>query len=99
MTGAWSSSTGELHAPVMARAGMELALETGGAFMPRSRPVKRLSDGELAELRAQLIEGRVSSTSAGSSIRQRGTLRRWCWRASRTGRGASAAAASGASRP
>ena len=35
--------------------GMELELETGDARMPRSRPVKRLSDGELAELRAQLI--------------------------------------------
>jgi hypothetical protein len=36
--------------------GMELELETGGAPMPRSRPVKRLSDGELAELRTQLID-------------------------------------------
>ena len=38
---------------------MELELETGGAAgapMPRSRSVKRLSDGELAELRAQLID-------------------------------------------
>ena len=35
--------------------GTELALETGGGRMPRSRPVKRLSDGELAELRAQLV--------------------------------------------
>ena len=33
--------------------GMELILETGDAPMPRSRPVKRLSEGELAELRAQ----------------------------------------------
>jgi hypothetical protein len=36
--------------------GMELELETGSAPMPRSRPVKRLSDGELPELRAQLID-------------------------------------------
>ncbi len=36
--------------------GMELELETCGAPMPRSRPVKRLSDGELAELRAQLMD-------------------------------------------
>jgi hypothetical protein len=35
---------------------MELVLETGGAQMPRQRPVKRLSDGELAELRAQLVD-------------------------------------------
>ncbi len=35
--------------------GIELELETGSAPMPRSRQVKRLSDGELAELRAQLI--------------------------------------------
>ncbi len=33
-----------------------ISLETGGAPMPRSRPVKRLSDGALAELCAQLIE-------------------------------------------
>jgi hypothetical protein len=36
--------------------GMALELETGDAPMPRSRPVKRLSDGELTELRAQLID-------------------------------------------
>jgi hypothetical protein len=36
--------------------GMALELETGDAPMPRSRPVKPLSDGELAELRAQLID-------------------------------------------
>jgi hypothetical protein len=35
---------------------MELELETGDTRMPRSRPVKRLSDGELAELRAQPID-------------------------------------------
>ena len=35
--------------------GMEVELETGDAPMLRSRPVKRLSDSELAELRAQLI--------------------------------------------
>jgi hypothetical protein len=36
--------------------GMELELEIGKAPIPRSRPVKRLSDGDLAELRAQLID-------------------------------------------
>ena len=36
--------------------GMELIIETGDAPMPRSRPVKRLSEGELAELRAQLVD-------------------------------------------
>jgi hypothetical protein len=35
--------------------GMELVIETGDAPMPRSRPVKRLSEGELAELRAHLL--------------------------------------------
>jgi hypothetical protein len=35
---------------------MELELETGDTRMPRSRQVKRLSDGELAELRAQPID-------------------------------------------
>ena len=36
--------------------GMELVIETGDAPMPRSRPVKRLSEGELAEPRAQLVD-------------------------------------------
>ncbi len=36
--------------------GMELKLETGSALMLRSLLVKRLSDGELAELRTQLID-------------------------------------------
>ena len=49
--------------------GMELELETGDAPMPRSRPVKRLSDGELAELRAQLIDlldrGWIQHSTAG----------------------------------
>ena len=48
---------------------MELELETGGAPMPRSQPVKRLSDGELAELRAQLIDqldrGWIQHSTAG----------------------------------
>ena len=35
--------------------GMELELKTGDARMQRSRPLKRLSDGEHAELRAQLV--------------------------------------------
>ena len=49
--------------------GMELELETGGTPMPRSRPVKRLSDGELTELRAQLIDlldrGWIQHSTAG----------------------------------
>jgi hypothetical protein len=49
--------------------GMELELETGGAPMPRSWPVKRLSDGELAELRTQLIDllerGWIQHSTAG----------------------------------
>ena len=49
--------------------GMELELETGPAPMPRSRPVKRLSDGELAELRAQLMDlldrGWIQHSTAG----------------------------------
>ncbi len=36
--------------------GMELVIETGDALMPRSRPVKRLSEGKLAELRTQLVD-------------------------------------------
>ena len=35
---------------------MELKLEKDDVPMPRSRPVKRLSDGEIAELRALLID-------------------------------------------
>ena len=35
---------------------MELVLETGDRPMPRSRPVKRLSEGELMELRKQLTD-------------------------------------------
>ena len=49
--------------------GMELELETGDSPMPRSRPLKRLSDGELAELRAQLIDlldrGWIQHSTAG----------------------------------
>jgi hypothetical protein len=49
--------------------GMELVIETGDAPMPRSRPVKRLSEGELAELRAQLIDlldrGWIQHSTAG----------------------------------
>ena len=36
--------------------GIELVLETGDLPMPRIRPVKRLSEGELAELRRQLLD-------------------------------------------
>jgi hypothetical protein len=49
--------------------GMTLELETGDAPMPRSRPVKRLSEGELAELRAQLVDlldrGWIQHSTAG----------------------------------
>ena len=49
--------------------GMELVLETGRAPMPRSRPVKRLSEGELAELRKQLVDlldrGWIQHSTAG----------------------------------
>ena len=49
--------------------GMELELETGDAPMPQSRLVKRLSDGELAELRTQLVDllerGWVQHSTAG----------------------------------
>ena len=48
--------------------GMEVELDTGDAPMPPSRPVKRLSDGELAELRAQLTDrhdrGRIRHSTA-----------------------------------
>ncbi len=48
---------------------MELKLETDDAPMPQSRQVKRLSDGELAELRAQLIylldSGWIQHSTAG----------------------------------
>ena len=46
---------------------MEVELETGDAPMPRSRPVKRLCDGELAELRAHLIDLRcwIQHSTAG----------------------------------
>jgi hypothetical protein len=48
---------------------MALELETGDAPMPRSRPAKRLSGGELAELRAQLISlldrGWIQHSTAG----------------------------------
>jgi hypothetical protein len=36
--------------------GMGLVIETGDTRMQRSHPVKRLSEGELAELRAQLVD-------------------------------------------
>ena len=35
---------------------MELVIKTGDAPMPRSRPVERLSEGELTELRTQLVD-------------------------------------------
>ena len=49
--------------------GMELELETGGTPMPWSRPVRRLSEGELSELRAQVIDlldrGWIQHSTAG----------------------------------
>jgi len=49
--------------------GIELALETGTRPMPRTRPVKRLSEGELAELRRQLLDlldrGWIQPSTAG----------------------------------
>ena len=46
--------------------GMELVIETGDAPMPRSRPVKRLSEGELAELRVDLLDrGWIQHSTAG----------------------------------
>ena len=48
---------------------MELELEMGDAPMQRPRPVKQLSDGKLAELRAQLIDlldrGWIQHSTAG----------------------------------
>ena len=48
---------------------MELVIETGDSPMPRSRPVKRLSEGELTELRTQLVDlldrGWIQHSTAG----------------------------------
>jgi hypothetical protein len=50
----------------------ELEPETGDARMPLSHPVKRLSDCELAELRAQLVEllyrGWIQHSTAGHAV-------------------------------
>ena len=49
--------------------GIELVLETGDRPMPRTRPLKRLSEGELAELRKQLHDllarGWIQPSTAG----------------------------------
>ena len=49
--------------------GIELTLETGDRPMPRTRPLKRLSEGELAELRKQLHDllarGWIQPSTAG----------------------------------
>jgi hypothetical protein len=49
--------------------GIELVLETGNRPMPRTRPLKRLSEGELAELRRQLRDlldrGWIQHSTAG----------------------------------
>ena len=48
---------------------MDLELETDDSRMQRSRPLKRLSNGELAELRAQLVDlldrGWIQHSTAG----------------------------------
>jgi hypothetical protein len=48
---------------------MELELETGNAPMPRSLPVKRLSEGGIAELCEQLVDllysGWIQHSTAG----------------------------------
>jgi hypothetical protein len=58
---------------------MELVLETGGAPMPRSGPVKRLSAGELAELRTQLVDlldrGWILHSTAGHAASAPGGVR------------------------
>ncbi len=49
--------------------GMELEFETGDTLMPQSRQVKRLSDSDLVELPAQLIDlidrGWIQHSAAG----------------------------------
>jgi hypothetical protein len=49
--------------------GIELVLETGDRPMPRTRPIKRLSEGELAGLRRQLLglldRGWIQPSTAG----------------------------------
>ena len=49
--------------------GIELVLETGTRPMPRTRPIKRLSEGELSELRRQLHDlldrGWIQHSTAG----------------------------------
>ncbi len=47
---------GPPRGPRLPNRGIELVLETGDRPMPRSRPVKRLSAGKLAELLRQLID-------------------------------------------
>ncbi len=56
--------------------GMELVIETGDAPMPRSRPVKRLSEGGLAELRTLLFD-RLDLGRGESNTRRRDKRRRW----------------------
>ena len=64
-----------------------LVLETGSRAMPRTRPVKRLAAGELAELCRQLHDlldrGRIQHSTAGPR-------RQWSLRGSQMGCGASA---------
>ena len=60
----------------------------GRQRMPRSRPMKRLSDASSRSAPWQLVDLLDSATAAGSSIRPRGTLWQSYSPASRTGRGA-----------
>ena len=64
--------------------GMELELGTGDAPMPPSRPAKRLSDGEIAELRARLIDlldrGWVQHWTAGHGAAVFARKPDWSWR-------------------
>jgi hypothetical protein len=61
--------------------GMELVIETGDAPMPQSRPVKRLLEGELAELRTQLVDllNRFGSCSRACCVGSVRVEARWDW--------------------
>ncbi len=78
--------------------GMELVIETGDALMQRSRPVKRLSEGGLAELRTQLVDLLDHGWIQHSNSAKQNMLCRWCSCGSPMGRVASATT-TGASMP
>jgi len=75
---------------------MELVIETGDAPMPRSRPVKRLSEGERAGLRTQLVDlldrGWMQHSTAGHAASV-------VFARKRCGRAGASAATTGASTP